>query len=214
MNIPVAVADPVPSYRYGVVAALVDAGFDAEGTENPESWVKAPGRRALLVSATLPEEAPRLSALITDSDDVVIVALLRDVTPAAYVEALRQGASGAVAWDAAPGTMIEVLQGAMEGQCILPLDVARLLAASQDFSPELPALSDWEMTALRLLANGVTIAELANETNHSERETFRLLHRLYERMGAASRSEAIVRAAQIGLLDTVPDESFPTEESA
>ena len=143
MKIPVAVADPVPSYRYGVVAALLEAGFDAEAIEDPESWVKATGRRALLVTVTLPEEASRLSALTAEGDDeVVIVALLRTTTPVAYGEALRQGAWGAVAWDATPERMVEVLLAALECQCLMPIDVARSLVEDEDFNSELPASSD------------------------------------------------------------------------
>jgi len=142
MKIPVAVADPVPSYRYGVVAALVEAGFDAEAIESPESWVQATGRRALLVTVTLPEDASRLSSLTAEGDEVVIVALLRKVTPVAYAEALRQGAWGAVAWDAPPEKMVDVLQAALECQCLLPIGIARSLVEDEDFDAELPALSD------------------------------------------------------------------------
>ncbi len=213
MKIPVAIADPVPSYRYGVVSALLEAGFDAEAIATPESWVQMPGRRALLVTATLPQEASRLSALTADHDDIVIVVLLREVTPAAYAEALSQGASGAVAWDAAPETIVDVLRAALERQCILPINVARFLAESEAFTSELPVLSDWETKALQLLASGATVVELADETNYSEPETFRLLHRLYERIGVANRVEAIVKAARIGLLDAVSGAGFLPDES-
>ena len=208
MKIPVAVADPVPSYRCGVVAALLQAGFDAEAIENPESWVKVTGRRALLVTATLPQEASRLGALTAEGDDVVIVVLLRDVSPAAYREALKQRAWGAVAWDAPPETMVEVLRAALECQCVLPTHVAQSLADGRDLTAELPELSDWETLALQLLANGATVADVANETKYSERETCWLLHRLYKRIGAGNRIEALVQAARFGLLELIPDDTL------
>jgi DNA-binding CsgD family transcriptional regulator len=51
-----------------------------------------------------------------------------------------------------------------------------------------------------MMANGQTVGELARAVGYSEREMFRLLRSLYERMGVRNRTEALLKAAQSGLL--------------
>ena len=54
---------------------------------------------------------------------------------------------------------------------------------------------------LQLLAQGRTVAELADLDGYSEREMFRTLKDLYTRIGVTSRTEAIVWASRYGVLD-------------
>jgi DNA-binding CsgD family transcriptional regulator len=62
------------------------------------------------------------------------------------------------------------------------------------------SISDGDADWLRALARGDTVAELASAAAFSEREMYRQLGALYERLGAANRAQAIVRAAQLGLI--------------
>ena len=73
--------------------------------------------------------------------------------------------------------------------------------------PDAPAVSDEEMTWLRRLSQGVTIADRAREVEHSEREMYRLLAALYARMGVHGKTEALVRATQWGLIPPRPERS-------
>ncbi|MDQ3641282.1 MAG: hypothetical protein M3450_07420 [Actinomycetota bacterium] len=59
-----------------------------------------------------------------------------------------------------------------------------------------------EVGWLQTLARGATVARLAGEVGYSEREMFRILSNLYQRMGVVSRTEALVQAAQWGLLES------------
>jgi len=200
MNVPIGVSDPVPAYRHGLTGALVDAGLDAEAVEDAPAWLQRGGRRGLLQSVNLPEESRRLTALRARNKDAVIVALLRNGSPEAYREALREGANGAVAWHEKPEKVIQVLREAFDDYCLLPFPIARALTLDDHEAPELPGISAVEVGWLKMLAHGATIAELARDASYSEREMFRLLHRLYERVGASTRLEAIVLAARAGLL--------------
>jgi DNA-binding NarL/FixJ family response regulator len=202
IEIPVAVCDPVPAYRHGVIAALAKAGYDAEAVDDLELWAGRGGRRVLLLSLDLSEDAATMRSLRDLNPEVVVVALLRQPTVRAYQDALRLGATGAVAWDSAEHMVVEVfLAAVMHGCSLLPAGVARALAAATLPPPTTAALSLWESQWLRMLANGATVPELAAATSYSEREMYRLLSRLYAKMGARTRTEAIVRAAQAGLLD-------------
>jgi len=45
------------------------------------------------------------------------------------------------------------------------------------------------------------LSYLAEQVGYSEREMFRLLGELYRRLGAANRSEALDKAARLGVFD-------------
>lgn len=61
-----------------------------------------------------------------------------------------------------------------------------------------------ERTALQLLANGKATRDIADRWGVSEPEAVSHLQRLYERLGAAGRSEAIAVASRRGLLNSTP----------
>jgi DNA-binding NarL/FixJ family response regulator len=151
------------------------------------------------------------------NEDLVIVGLLRVAGIAAYREAFRFGATAAVAWDETPENVVKVVRACLDGFCLLPVGIAQGLVTAQSYE-ESPFLTEWERRYLQRLANGATVAEVAREASYSEREMFRLLHQLYQRLGARSRTEALVKAARLGLLDALPgseaDESSGTQPSA
>ena len=203
MKILVGVAHPVPAYREGLVVALVGAGFAADPVDDAGQWVQGGNHRLLLWSVRLPDESSRLARVRGMNEDLVIVTLLQPAGVGAYREAFRFGATAAVAWDETPERIIEVVRASLDGLCLLPVLVARGLATAERYE-ESPFLSDWERTCLQRLSAGATVADVAREANYSEREMFRLLHQLYERLGARGRIEALVKAAQFGLLDPAP----------
>jgi DNA-binding CsgD family transcriptional regulator len=63
------------------------------------------------------------------------------------------------------------------------------------------ALDVEEVTWLRSLAAGETVAELSLRLGYSERELYRRLRRLYSKMGASGRTDALLRAVRWGLLE-------------
>jgi DNA-binding NarL/FixJ family response regulator len=65
-----------------------------------------------------------------------------------------------------------------------------------------PSLTDVEQAWLRRLAAGGTVAGLARGCGYSEREMYRRLSDMYSRLGARTRTEALLLAERFGLLDT------------
>src|SRR4029077_17280349 len=167
---------------------------------DPRAWAATPGRRVLLWTVRSPQDWKGFKALRGLNPELVLVALLVDLTPDAYAEALRSGAVAAVAWEAAPEAIVKVLAAAVEGDTLIPAGVAQALAA------KLPAIEDrdWitheELTWLSILANGGSGHDLAERVGSSERPLYRLLHALYGRLGVSSRTEAILQASRRGLL--------------
>jgi DNA-binding NarL/FixJ family response regulator len=136
--------------------------------------------------------------------DAVLVALLRDPVPLSYRRVLRAGASAAACWDAVPAALVEVVRSALGGLCLLPIGVAHHLAhaaAGEAGDGRAPPLDEEQVGWLRCLADGSTVAGLAHSAGYSEREMYRLLSALYRSMGVRSRTEALVRATSMGLID-------------
>jgi DNA-binding NarL/FixJ family response regulator len=184
------------------VAVLRAAGFVSEEPDDLQQWViDGQGRAGALVTVARPEDCEILTKLRALRPDCVLVALLQDSGPTGYLEALRAGAWAAVPLEAKPGRIVKVLRAALEGDSLLPVCVTRALTTvGSSCSRKAPTLTGQDMKRLQLLADGVTVVDLARDAGYSEREMFRLLNSLYRRMGVENRSEALVKAAQWGLL--------------
>ncbi len=200
----VAVADAAPSYRRGLLAALADAGAVPADPQDIRAWAAGRQRCAVLLTFSGPADVRRAAAL--RSPTTLVVALLPDPDPASFLAALRAEDDGVADWRAPPEEVAAVVAAAAGGQVHLPADVARELAAAVLRPPATVRIDPREAAWLRDLAGGVTVAQLARRAGYTERALYRLLHRLYTRMGAESRVEALLLATRWGVLDgTAPD---------
>jgi DNA-binding NarL/FixJ family response regulator len=202
--LPVAIVDPAASYRDGLSAVLTEARFVLEATDDARAWAQAPGRRVLLWTIRSSGAWKRVQELNELNPELVLVALLVDPTPDAYADALRNGAAGAVAWEAPPETILKVLAAALEGNFLIPLRAGRGLAAKLPAGED-PEKPEWitheELGWLRILVGGATVHELATSIGYSERALYRMLRALYAKLGVSSRNEAILQASRRRLLD-------------
>lgn len=208
----IAISDPLPVYRRGVMATLDELGIALESPHDLLDWIHREQRRVVLLTLQSADDWAVLSALCQARSDAIVVAVLTDVRIRTYVEAIRAGAATAVPRDAPPDAMKQVLQAAIEGTSMLPIEVVRALAAlpseeaagevtdEQGGGPEPGSPSAREIRWLRELAAGVTVARLAEQAGYSERAMFRLLRDLYVRMQVRNRTEALLRSRERGWL--------------
>ena len=70
-------------------------------------------------------------------------------------------------------------------------------------SGEVTALTDREHDVLLLLAEGLNAAAIGAKLYLSESTTKSHIARIYQKLGAANRAQALVTAMRIGLLSTV-----------
>jgi DNA-binding NarL/FixJ family response regulator len=75
-----------------------------------------------------------------------------------------------------------------------------LLALSRESGVGEAELPTAQLEWLRALAQGITVAQLAERHGYSERAMFRHLRDLYARMGAKGRTEALMLANRRGWL--------------
>jgi DNA-binding NarL/FixJ family response regulator len=201
VSIRIAVSDPLPLFRRGVMAVLGDAGFEPQTPEELLSWIREEQRPVVLLSLLSSDDWRLLVRLREARADTMVIAVLADASTRSHVQAIRGGAIAAVTRDAPPDTMRKVFNAAVAGKSILPVEVVRGLATLEPPEEEdewvpSPQQVDW----LRELALGTTVARLADRAGYSERAMFRLLRELYVRIGARNRTEALIRAHERGWL--------------
>ena len=192
-----------PLARGGLAAIVRSQGFEVVG---PASADEA-GRAALF--------SPRPDLVVWDvGDDVAtltdrlkewepeglpVVALVADEPGA--VEALGAGAQGALFRSVEPERLVAALHAAANGLVVLEEAMAtalrpRPLAAS----PPAEALTRRETEVLQLLSLGLSNKEIASRLAVSEHTAKFHVNAILGKLGAQSRTDAVVRAARMGLL--------------
>jgi DNA-binding NarL/FixJ family response regulator len=195
----VAVVDGLPAFRRGLAAGLAEHGFDVEELARPPEFGAAHAVVALTVGSA--DDWSLLGRLRALRPAPAVTVLLSEPRVACYRRALRLGAAGVVARDAAIEEIVAVIEAAEVGSTLLPQAIVRQLLEAGDQADDSLPVSECERGWLRALANGATIGRLAEAANYSERQMHRLIRCLYLRMGVSTREEAIVLAARWGVLD-------------
>jgi DNA-binding NarL/FixJ family response regulator len=198
----VGLARLLPVYRYGLERVLTTAGLRTCVIDSFAD-LHQPARPTDIVDAVvLPaDQQPALLAATDRPLTAAVVVVLAELDSEPYARALRGGATAALTIDSDPDEVLEVVEAALRGRTLLPAPIAWALAngaGRADLPPEPfhPQEVDW----LRRLAEGGTVASVARAAGHSEREMYRLLAGLYARIGADSRTEALLLAERWGLL--------------
>ncbi|RPI49885.1 MAG: DNA-binding response regulator [Chloroflexi bacterium] len=131
---------------------------------------------------------------------LAVVALLAGDEQAGAVRAA--GAKGLLPRDAAPGALAAALEGAGQGLLVLdPGLAARAMPSPGQGAPGLPQeLTARESEVLQLLAAGLTNRAIAMELGISEHTVKFHVNAILGKLGAQSRTEAVVQAFRDGLL--------------
>jgi DNA-binding NarL/FixJ family response regulator len=200
MPVSIAVFDPLPVYRQGMLAILAQAGFAAEAPEDLLHWARQEPRTVVMLTLGTALDWGLLARLRSELPEVVVIAVLTDATVQSCVRAFVAGAMAVVARDATPETMRRVFEDAMRGVSALPLGVVAALVAPHERSEHVQEPSESELVWLRELADGATVAQLAERSGYSERAMFRLLRELYGRLEVKNRTEALMLSQRRGWL--------------
>jgi DNA-binding NarL/FixJ family response regulator len=201
ISVRIAVSDPLPVFRRGILAILGDAGFEPETREELLTWIIQERHPIVLLTLQGADDWALLAQLRTQHSHVLVVAILVDTNMRSYLQAILAGAVAAVPRDALPETMRMSFEAVVAGRSVLPIEVVRALASSRSLPEDHESVpSAREIDWLRQLANGTTVAQLADAAGYSERAMFRLLRNLYLRIGARNRTEALMRAKGQGWL--------------
>jgi DNA-binding NarL/FixJ family response regulator len=194
----IAIVDPLPMFREGTVAALKQTGHLVEAPADVLAWVRRQATNVVLLTVMSDNDWTLLDQLRTSSAPTVVVALLEgDVMAVAGVRAVRSGARSVLRRDASATMIRRTVEATIDGQAVLPAALAAALTSDVRSRDE-PSAE--QLSWLRQLATGSTVARVAAEAGYSERAMYRLLQALYRQMGVRTRMQAIMRAQDAGWL--------------
>jgi DNA-binding NarL/FixJ family response regulator len=145
------------------------------------------------------QPAAALPALRAGAGEVPVLALIEFAASAPGV--LAAGAHGALPRDVEPGRLTAALLALAEGLWVLDDSTAALLLRP---TPPLPddaeALTPREREVVGLLAQGLSNRALGERLGISEHTAKFHVNAILGKLGAASRTEAVMRAVRLGLI--------------
>ena len=129
-----------------------------------------------------------------------------------YIRAVLQaGANGYVLKTADADDIVDAVRSVHEGKSVLDPSIARRLMsqlARSDDALAVEALTERELDVLRLTARGYTNKAIGAQLSISDRTVQGHLAKIYGKLHAASRTEAVMRAVTLRLIPPVlTDES-------
>jgi len=140
-------------------------------------------------------------ALRKESKQIGLVVLTMYAGDEQLFAAMDAGASGFVGKDAPTSTVI----GAARQAAIAPLTFTCMGLAEamvRRMSSGAPRLSDRERQVLELLAEGLGVTAIADRIYVSESTAKSHIGRIYDKLGAANRAQALVTAMRTGLISS------------
>ena len=117
---------------------------------------------------------------------------------AEMAEAVRNGADGALAKDAATDDLISAIRTVAAGGRVLP---KRLMRAAQEVT-EAPQLTERQVEVLAYVTRGLSNEDIARQFGISVTGVKKHLQVIFDKIGAATRAEAAVIALRRQLLKT------------
>jgi DNA-binding NarL/FixJ family response regulator len=184
------------------VEALSTTSHCAETPDDVLTWARH-GQRIVLLSLIVEEDWELLGQLRHTAAAVVALIDERPTVPEpvrAGVRAVRAGAASLLPRSVSAPMLIRTLEATAEGQGVLPGDVVSALVGTTSTLTPPGELTTEQLSWLRVLAAGSTVAQLAGLAGYSERAMFRLLKSMYKEMAVNSRVQAILRAREQGWL--------------
>jgi DNA-binding NarL/FixJ family response regulator len=214
MSIRVLVADDQSMVRAGFRMLLSredDIEVVAEASNGLEAIDKATRFRptVVLMDIRMPEldglEATR-RILATDQSARILILTTFDLDEYVY-EALRAGASGFVLKDDPPEQLLAAIRIVAQGEALLSPTVTRRVIKQFTRIPqptppkELEELTERELDVFRLIARGLSNAEIGEELYISDTTVKTHITHILQKLDLRDRVQAVVLAYETGLFD-------------
>jgi len=153
--------------------------------------------------------------LLSNNGDVHVLILTTFDSDEYVYEALKAGAAGFLLKSAPSARLVEGVRLVASGEALLaPTLTKRLIAeyvrrpvASETLPDQLKRLTERELEVLRLMARGLSNAEIAAEFVVGAATVKTHVNRVLQKLGVRDRVQAVVLAYECGLVQ--PGESWP-----
>ena len=222
MSLGVLIVDDQALVRAGfrmILEAEEDMEVVGEAADGREAVTEAQRLRpdVVLMDVRMPDvdgiEATR--RLLAEDRSAVKVVMLTTFDMDEYVyDALRAGASGFLLKDVPPEQLVDGIRAVAKGDALLAPSVTRRVieefvrrppASVRTLPPKLEELTARELEVLKLIARGLSNAEIATELFVSETTVKTHVAHVLMKLGLRDRVQAVVAAYESGLVE--PGES-------
>ena len=172
------------------------------------------GQQAVELAVALQPDVIVMDVAMPELSGVEATKRIRSLAPAVRILALTAyddepyifglldaGATGYVLKTAESREIVRAVRAAAAGQAVLDPKVAtRVVARARQPAAPAEALTERELTILRLAARGLTNKQIGAELDISDRTVQNHLANIYAKPLVASRTEAVTVAVQRGLI--------------
>ena len=135
--------------------------------------------------------------------DTKVILFTVEESRAAIADAIRAGVSGYLLKDVSAGELIQAAKLALEGKAVIHPTLTRAFIEEVQYvenRPDTP-LSRRESQILQKVAYGATTKEVAHDLGISPHTVKTHLERIFEKLGANDRAQAVAIALRKGLVD-------------
>ena len=156
--------------------------------------VRMPGMGGIEATRAIREVVPEAKVVLFTVDE----------SRAAIAEAIQAGVSGYLLKDSSAEELVNAARLAMEGKAVIHPKLTRAFieeVQSVDKRGQEAALSKRETQILQKVAYGATTKEVAEELGISPHTVKTHLERVFEKLGASDRAQAVAIAIRKGLVE-------------
>jgi len=132
-----------------------------------------------------------------------VILITIDESRGAISEAIQAGVSGYLLKDASADALLDAAKQAVEGRAVIHPQLTKTFIEEVQHADEAPTttpLSKREKQILQLVANGSTTKEVARDLGISPHTVKTHLERIFEKLGANDRAQAVAIAIRTGLV--------------
>jgi two-component system response regulator DegU len=206
----VLIVDDHPVTRDGLRSALstsdeVEIVGEAASGEEAVQLVKELAPEVVFMDVRLPGitgiEATK--QVLSFSPETKIILFTVEESRAALADAMRAGVSGYLLKDVSAAELIQAGKLALEGKAVIHPTLTRAFIEEAQFVDARPGtpLSRRESEILQMVAYGATTKEVAHKLGISPHTVKTHLERIFEKLGANDRAQAVAIALRKGLVD-------------
>jgi DNA-binding NarL/FixJ family response regulator len=142
-------------------------------------------------------------AIRENSPDTRVILFTVDESRSAISEAIQAGVSGYLLKDASAEELVDAAKHALEGKAVIHPQLTRALFEEVQLAekrPDVAPLSRRETEILQKVAYGATTKEVARDLDISPHTVKTHLERIFEKLGANDRAQAVAIAIRTGIV--------------